>query len=106
MASTDEYWETLTGTLEKAGVVCNAWDCWEVSGRVVRPCTDPHAATTFAEAVTAARWRRLGEHRSVLQGLQEGRDEEVMLLVDRARRSPALKGMFWNIQSESVYTPR
>lgn len=70
----------------------------------MRPCTDSGAATPFAEAVTAARWRRLAKHRSASQGLQEGHDEEVMLLVDRALRSPVLKGTLGIIQPDSIYT--
>lgn len=91
-------------TLGKAGVVCDAWDCWEVAGRTIRPCAGPGAAATFAEAVLAAKWRRLAKHKSVLHGLHDGRDDEVVLLVDRARRSPIQIGMPWIIQSDSVYT--
>lgn len=91
-------------TLEKAGVVCNSWDRWDVFGGGFRPSADPSAATTFAEAVTASRWRKLAKHRSVLQGLHEGRGEETMLLIDRARGSPVPKGMLYIIQPDSIYT--
>lgn len=96
--------------LQHMGLVGHGtWDewaaCYLVAGRILRPGTDPSAATNFAKAVTAARWRRLVKHRSVLQGLQEGRDEEVVLLVGRDRRSPVLTGMLWIIQSGSIYAP-
>lgn len=58
----------------------------------------------FADAVVATRWRKHAKHRSVLHGLHAGRDEEVMALVERPRRSPVLKSMLCVIQPDSVYT--
>lgn len=66
---------------------------------------DPNATESFADAMITSRWRKLAKHRSVPQGLSEGRNEDIMQLVDRTRRSPILKGTLWVIQSGNVYTP-
>lgn len=92
-------------TLEKADVYFRAWDNWVVGDRTARTGTDPDAAETFAAVLVAARWCELGKQRSELHGLGDGRNEEVIHLVNRAYRSAVANGMLWVIQSDSVFTP-
>lgn len=115
---TPEYWDSLAGTasklgpislmrhnFKKMGVHCQAWGRWVVNGRRVYIGADPDAAETLAGAAVTSTWRNLAKHRVVLQGLSEGRNEDIMHLESRAYHSQVTEGMPWIIQPDSVYTP-
>lgn len=114
---TDEYWETLAGTARKLGPFTEASHPREGRRRLQRMGLLGGIWTSSSAVHRPERGYnpRRGSHRIEMAktrqaqvgsaGLHEDRDEEVMLLVDRARRSPVLKGILCNIQSHSVYTP-
>lgn len=62
----------------KAGIGCESWQVRRVGSREIRVTEDAEAAQLVGQAVVADKWCRSGKQRAVLQGLDEGRDEDVM----------------------------